>query len=196
MFREAWKTALIFENIRSAFAATAIYPLGPEKILNQLKKKTPSPVSSDCEAKRKTPSSVRGVRRAVKAIRSETTDMNMGLDLMIRASEKLVIRNDILEHEIRGLRTALIDEKKRRKRGKPMGLFRDLLNPVQQLLNPVQQSLYPVLASNMRPVSPILGGLVIMSHRVQYNSSHNALGIEAIPNYIIIYPAPYSLQPF
>jgi hypothetical protein len=123
MFREAWKTALIFENIRSAFAATAIYPLGPEKILNQLKKKTPSPVSSDCEAKRKTPSSVRGVRRAVKAIRSETTDMNMGLDLMIRASEKLVIRNDILEHEIRGLRTALIDEKKRRKRGKPMGLF-------------------------------------------------------------------------
>jgi hypothetical protein len=34
MFRTAWKTALSFENIRSAFASTAVYPLGPEKILN------------------------------------------------------------------------------------------------------------------------------------------------------------------
>ena len=123
MFRTAWKTALSFENIRSAFAATAVYPLSPEKILNQLKKKTPSPISSDSESKRKTPGSVRGVRRAIKAIRSETTDIAAGLDLIIRASEKLAIRNNILEHEIIGLRTALVDEKKRRKRGKPMGLW-------------------------------------------------------------------------
>ena len=123
MFRTAWKTVLSFENIRSAFATTAIYPLGPEKILNQLKKKTPSPISSDNESQRKTPCSVRGIRRTIKAIQSETTDMTTELDLVIRASEKLAIRNEILEHEIKGLRTVLIDEKKRRKRGKPMGLF-------------------------------------------------------------------------
>ena len=124
LFRSAWKTALTFENIRSAFAATAIHPLGPKKILNQIKK-TPSLISSDNDkkSKNKTPTSVRGVRRAVKTIRSETTDINEGLDLIIRATEKLVIKNNILEHENKGLRNALIDEKKRRKKSKAMGLF-------------------------------------------------------------------------
>ena len=51
------------------------------------------------------------------------TDIVTGLDVIIQASDKLVIRNDILEHEIRGLPTALLDERKRWKRGKPMGLF-------------------------------------------------------------------------
>jgi PAS domain-containing protein len=123
MFRGAWKTALTFENIRSAFAATAIYPLAPEKVLNQLKGKTPSPISSDSEAKRKTPGSVRGIRRAVKALRAEATNVAAEMDLIIRASEKLAIRAELLEHENTGLRTALVGEKKRRKRGKPMGLF-------------------------------------------------------------------------
>ena len=81
------------------FATTAIHPLEPEKILDQLKKKTPSPVPSDSEAKRKTPSSVRGIRRAVKALRAKTTNMAVEMDLIIRASEKLVIRNELLEHE-------------------------------------------------------------------------------------------------
>jgi len=46
-----------------------------------------------------------------------------GLDLIIRATEKLVVKNDILEHENKGLRAALVDEKKRRKKGKAIGLF-------------------------------------------------------------------------
>ena len=123
MFRTAWITALTFENIRSAFAATGIYPIQPEKILNQLKRKTPSPISSDSESKRKTPGSVRGLRRAVKAIRTDSIDIGAELDLIIRASEKLAIQAEILRHENLGLRTALVDVKKRRKRGKPMGLF-------------------------------------------------------------------------
>lgn len=121
MFRPAWKTALTFANVRSAFAATAIHPLGPDRVLHKLKK-TPSPLSSDSEAKRKTPGSVRGVRRAVKALRAEASSMAAGVDLIIRASEKLAVRAELLEHENAGLRAALVDEKKRRKRGKPMGL--------------------------------------------------------------------------
>jgi hypothetical protein len=123
MFRTAWKSALTFNNIRSAFTATGVHPLNLKKVLDQIKKKTPSPVSSDNESKRITPGSVRGIRRTIKAVRSETPEITMGLDLIIRATEKLAIKNDILEHENKGLRTALIDEKKRRKRGKPMGLF-------------------------------------------------------------------------
>ena len=123
MFRTAWKSALILDNIRSAFTATGVYPLNPKKVLDQIKKKTPSPPLSDNDSKRITPSSVRGIRRTIKAVQSETTDIATGLDLIIRATEKLVIKNNILEHENKGLRTALIDEKSRRKKGKPMGLF-------------------------------------------------------------------------
>lgn len=123
LFREAWKKALTPGNVRSAFAATAIHPLGPEKILAQLRRKTPSPSSSDSESQRKTPSSVRGVRRAIKALRAETIDVNAETETIIRAAEKLVIKNDILEQENLGLRTALIGEKRKQKRGKPMGLF-------------------------------------------------------------------------
>ena len=37
------------------------------------------------------------------------------MELIIRASEKLAIRTELLERESKGLRTALIDKKKRRK---------------------------------------------------------------------------------
>ena len=122
LFREAWKSALTPSNICSGFSATGIWPLKPLKVLQQLQTKTPSPFSSDEELKRKTPKSVRGVRRAIKALRAEDPDLGAGIDLIIRATEKLVIQKDILEHENKGLRAALIGEKKRRKRGKNMGL--------------------------------------------------------------------------
>jgi hypothetical protein len=123
LFRTAWNSALTLENIRSAFASPGISPLNPPKVLDKIKKETPSPILSDNEGRKITPGSVRGLRRAVKAISKERGDIALGLDLIIRASEKLAIRNEVLEHEIRGLRTALVDEKKRRKKGRPMGLF-------------------------------------------------------------------------
>lgn len=42
---------------------------------------------------------------------------------MIRASEKLAIRSELQEREIRGLRAALVGEKKRRKKRGNIGLF-------------------------------------------------------------------------
>ncbi|OXV05697.1 hypothetical protein Egran_06535 [Elaphomyces granulatus] len=72
MFQAVWKTALTFKNIRSAFASTGIHPLDPKKALKQLKMKMPSPASSDNESRRKTPGSVRGLRRAVKAIQPDS----------------------------------------------------------------------------------------------------------------------------
>ena len=118
MFRTVWKTALSFENIRFAFASTAVYPLGLEKILRQLKIDTSLSTSSDSKAERKTPGSIRGIRRAYKALQAETMNIAVGIGLIIRASEKLGIRTDLLEYENPGLCIALIDEKKRRKRGK------------------------------------------------------------------------------
>ena len=123
LFRNAWASALTFSNIRAGFSATGIHPFQPSKVLQQLQMKTPSPPTSDNELKRKTPNSVRGVRRAIKAARIEDPELAQGLDLIVRATEKLAIQKEILEHENQGLRTALIGEKKRRKRGKAMELF-------------------------------------------------------------------------
>ena len=114
--------AFIPSNILAGFSATGVYPLTPEKVLSQLYKKTPSPLSSDGETKRKTPGSVRGLRRAEKAIRA-AGEVAAEVNIILRASQKLAIRAELLEHENIGLRQALINEKGRRKRGKAMGLI-------------------------------------------------------------------------
>ena len=53
----------------------------------------------------------------------EDPELAESLDLIVRATEKLAIQKEILEHENQGLQAALIGEKKRRKRGKAMELF-------------------------------------------------------------------------
>lgn len=122
IFNIAWKKVLTMNNIRSAFEATGIYPIQPSKVLDHLKK-TPSPISSDSEIKRKTPGSVRGIQRTLKAISKDKLDITAGLELIAKASEKLAIRADLMEHENRGLRQVIINEKRHRKKGKAMGLL-------------------------------------------------------------------------
>ena len=123
LFQKAWKSALTTSNILSGFAATGIWPFNPTRILSKLQAKTPTPPSSDEELKRKTPNSVRGVRRAIKALREEDPALGFGVDLIVRGMEKLVVEKDILQHQVDQLRGTIVNEKKRRKRGKNMGLF-------------------------------------------------------------------------
>ena len=123
MFKLAWTKALTKANILSAFAAGGLQPLNPKLVLDQIKMKTPTPPLSDGEARKRTPGSVRAVRRQIKAIQKAQGQLNEDVALLARACEKLVINNEILEHENGGLREALQTEKKRRKRGKMMGLF-------------------------------------------------------------------------
>ncbi|KAN0076019.1 hypothetical protein V8E54_007289, partial [Elaphomyces granulatus] len=122
LFKSAWEAALTKSNIKSAFSATGIHPFCPERVLKIFHRRTPSPPPSDEERQQATPGSVRAVRRTVKAIMKEETAVSNRVDSLIRAAEKLSIDNEILRHENQGLRETLIDEKKRRKRGKAMGL--------------------------------------------------------------------------
>ncbi|EED21380.1 pogo transposable element, putative [Talaromyces stipitatus ATCC 10500] len=123
LFYAAWKSTLTLQNIRSAFAAPGIHPFNPPKVLNILKKKTPSPISSDIENKRKSPGSVRAIRRTLKAIRQEKSDLSEATQLALKALQKYAVQNEILEHQQQGLVDALIGEKKRQKRGRPLGLI-------------------------------------------------------------------------
>ncbi len=104
----------------SAFKATGIYPLDASKVLNQIKRKTPSPVLEPTKA---TPTSLQGIRRAIQRINKEQQLISAGTQQLFHASEKLATENSILRHENKCLREAFIDEKRRRKRGKAMGLI-------------------------------------------------------------------------
>ena len=53
----------------------------------------------------------------------EDPDLDASINLIIRATEKLAIERDILQHEVQQLQGTLIGKKKRRKQGKNMGLF-------------------------------------------------------------------------
>ena len=119
----AWERSVTSSNTKSAFSSPGIFPLEPKKVLKSIKVKTPSPENGDHDLKRKTPESVRGVRRLAKEIRKEQAVHTAKLEKIVRACGKLAIQNDILQHEVTGLRAALVEEKKKRKRGKGMGLF-------------------------------------------------------------------------
>ena len=99
LFRNIWKSALTSSNIYAGFSVTGIHPFKPSKVLLQLQIETPSLPTSDSELRRKTPKSVRGVRRTIKAARAEDPGLTQGLDLIIRATEKLAIEKEILEYK-------------------------------------------------------------------------------------------------
>ncbi|KAN0072533.1 hypothetical protein V8E54_009462 [Elaphomyces granulatus] len=69
-----------------------------------------------------------GALGAVKAVGREHKVLDPKISKLIKATERLVIRNEILEHNNKSLSQALCTEKKRQKRGKPMGLV-DKDNP-------------------------------------------------------------------
>ena len=123
LFRIAWKKAVTPANICSAFAAAGIYPLDPSIVLNQISFDTFSDSSDDDEHLSRTPTDVRAVRRCTKALKKADMEMAAGIELIVRAAEKISIQKELLEHENIGLRNALILEQKRRKRGKKMGIL-------------------------------------------------------------------------
>ena len=50
-------------------------------------------------------------------------NLNISINLIIRATEKLAIERDILQHKVQQLLGTFINKKKRRRRGKNMRLF-------------------------------------------------------------------------
>ena len=109
-------------NIKSAFAVTGIWFSDSTRVLRYIYTKTSFFFPTTNESTRKTLSSVRGVRRAIKGLKTKDLYISENIDLIIRGIEKLAVEKDILEHTNNELVEALIREKKRHKRDKPMGL--------------------------------------------------------------------------
>ena len=113
LFKLAWFEALSTSNVRSAFAAAGIEPFDPSAVLDFINYGTSQVSSSDGEPSAATPVGVRALRRQIKAAKQASEAFTKEMDLVVRAAEKLSIKNEILEHENAGLRGALIQEQKR-----------------------------------------------------------------------------------
>jgi hypothetical protein len=121
LFRPAWEKAFTKENISSAFAAAGIRPWNPDRVLAAIKRNITPPLPDTPSAPFKTPGSTRALRRTFKRLRKEGY-VHDEAAVLLRAGERLATDNELLRHENKGLRNAIIHEKRKRKRGKGMKL--------------------------------------------------------------------------
>ena len=84
----------------------------PSIVFNQIKMKTPSLVSNNGKIKKKTPGFVRAVRHQIKTIQKTQKKLNNDIALFTQTYKKLVINNDVLQHENGKLQKTLQNEKK------------------------------------------------------------------------------------
>jgi hypothetical protein len=130
MFRVAWERAFTKLNTESAWRATGIHPFCPEKIISQVEIKEPSPEPQGIV---RTPETVRSLRRLDRQIKEGHISREAGHRLLLHAGVKAMARHDIANHENKGLRQAISMEKKKRQRGKAMGLIFEGGSPNQPL---------------------------------------------------------------
>src|SRR6266536_2728002 len=119
-FLKAYTRAFTEQNIQSGWKATGIYPFNPEYILIRIiKRKRKSEIQVSLS---KTPGSTRALRRTYKRLHAEGHVDNEAAVLM-RAGEKLAAENKILRKENEGLRDAIFEEKRKKKREKALNFY-------------------------------------------------------------------------
>lgn len=139
IFYVAWSEVMTLKNIQSAFTATGIHPLNPSKVISQIKQpSTPPEPSHQLTAVAATPTTARGVRRLIKTLHKEQFQLNSTIERVVHAAERLVFEKEILKHQNKAYEHVIIHEKKRRQRGKPMGLFNKDQPSTAQFFSPTK----------------------------------------------------------
>ncbi|TKA61203.1 hypothetical protein B0A49_13293 [Cryomyces minteri] len=128
LFCEAWERSFTEKNIQSAWEATGIYPFNPERVIATITRENTTPEPQQV----RTPRSARSVRRMFNQLQKDGRVTAEALPLLY-VGEKLATENEVLRHEIQGLRKAITEEKKKHKRGKVMGLLEKGENAGQPL---------------------------------------------------------------
>ncbi|EOA85915.1 uncharacterized protein SETTUDRAFT_78617, partial [Exserohilum turcica Et28A] len=117
LFYQAWQASLKETTILNAFKATGISPLNPEVILQRFS--VPDPMS-DSDSSALSASDWRRIERLLRQVVANQGDRQVKrLSQVIHSSS---VQNSLLKDEVRKLREALINERTRRKRGKPLPL--------------------------------------------------------------------------
>ncbi|TKA62392.1 hypothetical protein B0A49_13263 [Cryomyces minteri] len=119
-FYEAWKRAFIDKNVKSAWEAAGIYPFNPERVIAIITQQNTTPEPQQV----RTPTSARSLRRMFNHMQKDGYVTAEALPLLC-ASEKLATKLEISQHELEGVKRALVQEKKKRKRGKRLTLYEE-----------------------------------------------------------------------
>ena len=119
LFWHAWQIAFTSENILSSFKATGLHPFNPQLIITKFTKTNDDRPSSS--------SSTHSVIAAEDWKRIEKLLHNVVSNIYDKKAQKLSntmhalsVENMLLKQQNDGLKKSLINEKKRRKRGKPL----------------------------------------------------------------------------
>jgi hypothetical protein len=121
LFWKAWVASFKEETILKSFAATGISPFEPEVILKRFTK-----TSLDTQESRESSSSVlsgEDWRKMERLVRSTVKDQSSkDAQKLSRSLHHISVQNELLQHEVNGLKEALLVKKKHMKKGKPLDL--------------------------------------------------------------------------
>jgi hypothetical protein len=120
MFMAAWGVSFKEETILKAFEATGLSPLNPEVILKRFNQPAQSGHSSDSDSSALSASDWRKIRQLVDHAVADRDQKK--ISKLNQTIHRLSIRSELAEQENIRLKEALVNEKKRRKRGKPLPL--------------------------------------------------------------------------
>jgi hypothetical protein len=120
MFIAAWEASFKKDTILKAFEATGLSPLQPEVILRRFNQPAQSGQSSDSDSSALSASDWRKIRQLVDRAVADRDQRK--ISKLNQTIHQLSIRSVLAEHENKRLKEALINEKKRRKRGKALPL--------------------------------------------------------------------------
>jgi hypothetical protein len=118
LFWRAWQAVFIEESILNSFKVTGLSPFNPEVILQRFT--APSGISSDSESSELSASNWRKTERLLREVVQDRGDSRA--QKLSRDFHSISVQKSLLEHEVRGLREALVSERLRRKRGKVLPL--------------------------------------------------------------------------
>jgi hypothetical protein len=119
LFHRAWHTAFTKSNIEAGFKATGLSPLNAEVVLKKFKlEDVERPSSSESTTSVLSASDWRKIERLLRQVVEDVYDSRSRQ--LSQTIHTIATQKQLLQHENEKLREALINEKKRRTRGKPL----------------------------------------------------------------------------
>ena len=119
LFWHTWKTSFTPENILSGFKATGLHPFDPQLVITKFTKTTEDRPSSS--SSRGSAIAAEDWKRIEKLLRTVVSNIyDKKTQKLSNTMYALSLENMLLKQQNNSLKQSLINEKKRRKRGKPL----------------------------------------------------------------------------
>jgi hypothetical protein len=118
LFYRAWQASFKETTILKAFEATGLSPFEPEVILKRFNQQPTQGCLSDSDSSALSASNWRKTEGLLRQVVKDRGDRRA--QKLSQAFHQISTQKTLLEYEVKGLREALINERTRRKRGKPL----------------------------------------------------------------------------